>query len=42
MKTFHCKIARQFGPYVQTLDYIGPADRIPQGWSIVMRRVVVT
>lgn len=39
MKTFRCRIARLVGPAVQTLTYIGPADRVPAGWSIVMRRL---
>ena len=38
MKTFRCKIARQIDGFVQTLAYIGPVDRIPRGWSIVMRK----
>ncbi len=38
MKTFRCRIARQVGQAIQTLPYIGPVDRIPAGWSIVMRR----
>jgi hypothetical protein len=39
-RTFRCRIARIVGPSVQTLSYVGPLDRIPAGWSIVMRRVV--
>lgn len=38
MKTFRCKIARQVDGFVQALAYIGPFDRVPAGWSIVMRR----
>jgi len=38
VKTFRCKISRQLDGFVQTMAYIGPFDRIPPGWSIVMRR----
>lgn len=38
--TFRCRIARMVGPSVQMVSYVGPLDRIPAGWSIVMRRVV--
>lgn len=34
MKTFRCKIARADG---FKMPYIGPVDRIPAGWSMVMR-----
>lgn len=40
LRTFRCRIARQVGPAVQYLHYVGPLDRIPAGWSIVMRRVL--
>jgi hypothetical protein len=40
MKTFRCRIARMNGGAIQTVPYIGPADRIPAGWRLVMRRVV--
>lgn len=40
MKTFRCRIARMNDGFVQTMTYIGPFDRIPAGWSLVMRRVV--
>lgn len=36
MRTFRCKIARHLDG--MRLAYIGPFDRIPRGWSIVMRR----
>ena len=39
-RTFRCRIARLRGGFIQTMAYIGPVDRIPAGWSIVMRRVV--
>jgi hypothetical protein len=38
MKTFRCKLVRVVNNQVQRLIYIGPFDRIPEGWSIVMRR----
>lgn len=39
-RTFRCRIARMNGGAIQTMTYIGPVDRIPAGWSMVMRRVV--
>jgi hypothetical protein len=41
MKTFKCRIARMNGGSIQTMNYIGPMDGIPAGWSIVMRRVAL-
>ena len=40
MKTFRCRIARMDDGTIQIVTYIGPVDRIPTGWSLVMRRVV--
>lgn len=40
-RTFRCRIARLNGGAIQTLTYIGPFDRIPAGWSLVTRRVVL-
>jgi hypothetical protein len=39
-RTFRCRIARLQGGFAQYVTYIGPMDRIPAGWSIVMRRVI--
>jgi hypothetical protein len=39
-RTFRCRIARLQDGFAQYVTYIGPVDRIPAGWSIVMRRVV--
>ena len=39
MKRYHLKIARWTPPACVILPYIGPIDRIPAGWVIVMRRV---
>jgi len=38
--TFRCRIARMNDGAIQIVTYIGPAHRIPAGWSLVMRRVV--
>lgn len=38
--TFRIRIARMNDGAIQTVTYIGPIDRIPAGWSMVMRRVV--
>lgn len=42
--TFRIRIARMIDGFVQTVTYIGPKDRIPFGWSLVVcevaRRVV--
>lgn len=38
--TFRCRIVRMRDGFVQVMTYIGPVDRIPAGWSLVMRRVV--
>lgn len=40
LRTFRCRIARMVGPAVEFMSYVGPLDRIPAGWSIVMRRVL--
>jgi hypothetical protein len=40
MKTYRFRIARMNGRAIQTMTYIGHFDRIPAGWSLVMRRVV--
>lgn len=37
-RTFRCRICRLRDGAMQTLTYIGPLDRIPLGWHIVMRR----
>ena len=39
-RTFRCRIVRLNGGFAQYATYIGPFDRIPAGWSYVMRRVV--
>jgi hypothetical protein len=39
-RTFRCRIARMNDGAIQIVTYIGPVDRIPAGWSLVMRRVV--
>lgn len=38
MKTFRCRICRRVDDCIQFVSYVGPIDRIPAGWSIVMRR----
>lgn len=40
-RTFRCRIARMSGIAVETMTYIGPMTGVPQGWSIVMRRVAL-
>ena len=37
-RTFRCRIARWLDGRMQYVTYVGPVDRIPHGWSIVMRR----
>jgi len=37
--TCRLKLVLYIGAALQTLDYIGPFDRIPAGWSYKMRVV---
>lgn len=39
-RTFRCRIVRLNDGFTQYMTYIGPMDRIPDGWSLVARRVV--
>lgn len=39
-KILRCKLAKYVGGSMVFVTYIGPFDRIPEGWSMCMRRVV--
>jgi hypothetical protein len=41
MKTCRANIVRQIGMVIQKLPYIGPRDKIPEGWTAYIIWVVL-